>query len=88
MDHEFQVGEKVFLQVKPFKSSIRYGKGSKLAPRYVGPFEILERMGPIAYCLALPPSLSRIHNVFHVSFLKKYKLDSSHVLRWDALQVA
>ena len=79
------VGDKVFLRVRPHKSPIHFGKGSKLAPRFVGPFEILERIGPVAYRLALPPSLSRNHNVFHVSVLRKYVYDESHIIDWDAL---
>ena len=53
----------------------------------MGPFEILERIGPVAYRLALPPSLARIHDVFHVSVLRKYIPDITHVLNWNALQV-
>ena len=63
------VGDRVFLRVQPHKSLIRYGKGSRLAPNFVGPFEILEWIGPVAYRLALPPSLSHVHDVFHVSVL-------------------
>ena len=77
----------MFLRVRPHKSPIRYGKGSKLAPHFFGPFEILERIGPVAYHLALPPSLSHIHDVFHVSVLRKYIYDESHLIDWDALQV-
>ena len=87
IDRQFSVGDKVFLWVRPRKSPIRFGKGSKLSPRFVGPFEILERIGPVAYKLALPPSLSRIHNVFHVSVLRKYIPDISHVLDWKHLQI-
>ena len=87
IERQFEVGDKVFLRVRPRKSPIRYGKGSKLSPRFVGPFEILERVGPVAYRLALPPSLSRIHDVFHVSVLRKYIPDITHVLNWNALQV-
>ncbi|KAH9301654.1 hypothetical protein KI387_013237, partial [Taxus chinensis] len=58
-----------------------------LSPRFVGPFEILERIGPLAYRLALPPSLSRVHDVFHVSVLRRYVTDPSHVLDWTSLQV-
>ena len=77
----------MFLRVRPRKSPICFGKGSKLSPRFVGPFKILERIGPVAYKLALPPSLSRIHNVFHVSVLRKYIPDISHVLDWKQLQI-
>ena len=66
---------------------IHYGKGSKLAPRFVGPFEILDRIGPVSYRLALPTSLARIHDVFHVSVLRQYITDVVHVLDWNALQV-
>ncbi|KAH9288753.1 hypothetical protein KI387_032870 [Taxus chinensis] len=65
-NRSFDVGMKVFLRVRPHKSPIHYGKGSKLAPRFVGTFEILERIGPLAYHLALLPILSHIHDVFHV----------------------
>ena len=68
---EFQVGDKVLLKVSPWKGVIRFGKRSKLNPRYVGPFEIVERIGPVAYRLSLPEELNGIHNVFHVSNLKK-----------------
>ena len=81
------VGDKVFLRVRPHKSPIHFGKGSKLAPHFVGPFEILERIGPVSYRLALPPSLSCIYNIFHVSVLRKYIYDESHIIDWDALQV-
>lgn len=74
------VGDKVFLQVRLRKSPIFYGKGSKLAPSFVGSFEIMERIGPIAYKLIMLLSLSRIHNVFHVSVLHKYIPDIFHVL--------
>jgi len=85
VDQEFQVEDRVFLRVRTHNSSICYGKGSKLALIYVFPFEILERIDPIAYRLALPPILFCIHDVFHVSMLKKYVPDLSHVLDWDAL---
>lgn len=81
------VGDKVFLQVRPIKSPIRYGKGCKLSPQFVGLFEIMEHVGLVAYRLALPPILSRIHDVFHVSILWKYIPDITHVLNWNALQV-
>jgi hypothetical protein len=66
---------------------MRFGKKGKLSPRYVGPFEILERVGPVAYKLGLPPALSGIHNVFHISMLRRYVSDPSHILSYEPLQV-
>ena len=77
---EFEVNDMVFLKVAPWKGVIRFQKRGKLNPTYIGPFRILERIGPVAYRLELPPELSRIHNVFHVSMLKKYVPDPSHIL--------
>ncbi|GJZ25291.1 retrovirus-related pol polyprotein from transposon TNT 1-94 [Tanacetum coccineum] len=68
---EFEVGDRVMLKVSPWKGDIRFGKKGKLAPRYVGPFEILERIGPVAYRLRYPKELSSVHDTFHVSNLKK-----------------
>ncbi|KAL5550792.1 hypothetical protein UlMin_000968 [Ulmus minor] len=84
---EFQVGDSVFLKVAPMKGVMRFGKKGKLSPRFIGPFEILERVGKVAYKLALPPELSSVHNVFHVSMLKKYVSDPSHVLEHEPIQV-
>ena len=69
---EFQRGDFVFLKVAPMKGVMRFGKKDKLSPRYIGPFEITERIGKVAYKLALPSELSTVHNVFHVSMLKRY----------------
>ena len=66
---------------------IRFGKRGKLAQRYIGPFEILKRVGTVAYRLALPPSLSSIHEVFHVSMLRKYTPDPTHVVNWGEIIV-
>ncbi|GJV74030.1 putative reverse transcriptase domain-containing protein [Tanacetum coccineum] len=68
---EYEVGENVLLKVSPWKCVMRFGKKGKLAPRYVGPFEILERIGPVAYRLRLPEELIGVHDTFHVSNLKK-----------------
>jgi len=84
---EFSEGDKVFLRVSPMKGVTRFGKKKKLNPPYVGPFEILERVGPIAYRLALPPSLAEVHDVFHVSMLRKYIHDLSHVIKYESLQL-
>ncbi|KAA3461164.1 Retrotransposable element Tf2 [Gossypium australe] len=77
---EFQVGDKVFLKVSPWKKVLRFGKKGKLSPRFIGPYEIIERIGPLAYRLTLPAELGRIHNVFHVSMLQRYLSDPSHVI--------
>uniref|UniRef100_A0A1S4C4B4 Tf2-1-like SH3-like domain-containing protein n=1 Tax=Nicotiana tabacum TaxID=4097 RepID=A0A1S4C4B4_TOBAC len=81
------VGEKVLLKVSPVKGVLRFGKRGKLSPRFIGPFEILEKIGGVAYRLALPPRLSGVHPVFHVSMLRKYVEDPSHVLDFSSLQL-
>ena len=86
-DLEFEVGEKVFLKVAPLKGVMRFGKKGKLSPRYIGPFEILERIGVLAYRLALPPNLASVHDVFHISMLRKYVHDPSHVIEFAPLEV-
>lgn len=83
---EFEVGNHVYVMVKPWKSSLRLGNCVKLFPRYCGPFEILARIGPVAYQLALPATI-KVHNVFHVSFLKKYVNDATHVINWAEIRV-
>jgi len=83
----FEVGDHVFLRVSPRRGVTRFGRGGKLSPRYIGSFDILERIGEVAYRLALPPQLSGIHDVFHVSMLRKYEPDPSHVLEWSSLEL-
>ena len=80
----FEVGDKVLLKVSPFKGVARFGQKGKLRPKYVGPYEILERVGEVAYRLALPPSLANVHDVFHVSQLRKYVHDPTHVIAVDS----
>ena len=77
---EFQIGDRVFLKVAPWKGIIRFGMKGKLAPRYIGPFEVIARIGLVAYRLKLPVHLEKIHNVFHVSLLRKTEVDPSRVL--------
>ncbi|XP_072080971.1 uncharacterized protein [Arachis hypogaea] len=84
---EFSVGDQVFLRVSPMKGVMKFGKRGKLNPHYIGPFEILDRIGAVAYRLALPPELSMIHLVFHVSMLRKYLPDPSHVLAPQAIEI-
>ena len=81
---EFQVGDDVFLKVKQKRNSLRAKTHTKLAPRFVGPFEILARVGPVEYKLDLPPHI-RIHDVFHVSLLKKNVSDKTHFIDWNVL---
>ena len=77
----------VFLKVMPKREVVRFGKRGKLAPRYIGPFEILERVGIVAYRLALSPSLLGVYEVFHVSMLRKYTPYPAHVVDWGEITV-
>ena len=77
----------VFLKVAPLKGVMRFKKKGKLTSRFIRPFEILERIGKVAYRLALSPDLASIHNVFYVSMLKKYISDPSHILRQEMIEV-
>ncbi|XP_047953477.1 uncharacterized protein LOC125199525 [Salvia hispanica] len=79
------VGDKVFLRVSPSKGITRFGVKGKLLPRYIGPYDILEAVGPVAYRLALPPSFGSVHNVFHVSQLRKYVFDPKHVIHQEEM---
>ncbi|RVW49285.1 Transposon Ty3-I Gag-Pol polyprotein [Vitis vinifera] len=87
-DLEFEVGDHVFFKVSPMKSVMRFGRKGKLSPRFVGPFEILEKIGTLAYKVDLSPSLSKVHNVFHVSTLRKYVFDPSHVVELKPIQIS
>ena len=81
------MGGHVFLKVMLKRGVVRFSKRGKLAPRYIGPFEILERVGIVAYRLALPPKLSGVHEVFQVSMLWKYTPDPAHVVDWGEITV-
>ena len=79
-DIEFETGDLVLLKVSPWKGILRFGKKGKLSPIFIGPFEILKRVGKVAYELALPSNLQHIHNVFHISMLRRYHSDVSHII--------
>ena len=84
---EFEVGDHVSLKVNPTRGVVRLGKRGKLSPRFIGPFEILERMGTVAYRLALPPSMSGVHEVLHISILRKYTPDPAHEVDWGQIEI-
>ena len=83
----FEVRDHVFLKVIPKRGVVRFGKHEKLSSRFIGPFEILERMGTVAYRLALSPSMSGVHEVFHVSMLREYTPDPAHVVDLGQIEV-
>ncbi|GJX83239.1 putative reverse transcriptase domain-containing protein [Tanacetum coccineum] len=82
---DFQVGDKVMLKVSPWKGFVHFGKRGKLNPRYVGPFKVLEKVGSVGYKLELIKELSRVHNTFHVSNLKKCYADEPLAVPLDGL---
>ena len=84
---EFEVGDHISLKVNPTRGVVRLGKRGKLSPRFIGPFEILERMGTVAYRLALPPSMSGVHEVLHVSMLREYTPNPAHVVDLGQIEV-
>ena len=86
-DIEIEIGSLVLLKVSPWKGLVRFGQKGKLSPRYIGPYEILKKVGKVAYELALPPHMHHIHNVFHVSMLKKYIPDSNQVIEYVPIEI-
>ncbi|GKF22679.1 hypothetical protein Tco_0075001 [Tanacetum coccineum] len=84
---EFQVGDKVMLNVSPWKGVVRFGKWGKLNPRYVGPFKVLKKVGEVSYKLELPGKLRSVHNTFHVSNLKKCHADEPLAVPLDGLHL-
>ncbi|KAK5833525.1 hypothetical protein PVK06_017370 [Gossypium arboreum] len=86
-DIEYQVGDKVFLKVSPWKKVLRFGRKGKLSPRFIRPYEIIERIGLVAYRLLLPPELEKFYDVFHVSMLRRYRSDPSHVINPSEIEM-
>jgi hypothetical protein len=83
---EFKVGENVLLKVSPKKNTLKLSICTKLAARFCGPFEILDRIGLVAYMFAFPTSMN-VHNVFHVFLLNKYVHDTNHDIDWNLIQI-
>ena len=83
-DIRYEIEEKVFLKVSPWKKVMRFGKKGKLSPRFIKPYEVIEK---VAYKLALPPDLEKIHNVFHVSMLRRYMSYPLHVVSSETIEL-
>ncbi|GKV25055.1 hypothetical protein SLEP1_g34560 [Rubroshorea leprosula] len=86
-DLKFEVGDHVFLKVSPTRGVLRFGIRGKLSLRYIGPYPILERIGEVAYRLELPGNLVGVHDVFHVSLLRKYVFNPSHIINPEPIQL-
>ena len=86
-DIRYEIDEKVLLKVSPWNRVMRFRKKGKLSPRFIGPYEVIEKVGPVAYRLALPSEMEKIHNVFHVSMLRRYRLDPSHVVSSETIEL-
>ena len=84
---EFEVEDKVFLKTSLVRGITRFCKKGKLGPRYIGPFEILDKVGKVAYRLAFPPATAAVHDVFHVSMLRKYIADPVHILTYQEMEI-
>ena len=83
----FEVRDHIFLKVIPKRGVVRFGRHEKLSSRFIGPFEILERVGTVVYRLTLSPSISGVHEVLHVSMLREYTPDPAHVVDWGQIEV-
>ena len=83
----YEIDEKVFLKVSPWKKVMRFGKKGKLSLRFIRPYEVIEKVGPVAYKLALPLELEKIHNVFHVSMLRRCKSNPLHVVSSETIEL-
>ena len=79
-DIVYEVSDKEFWKLSPWRKILKFGKRGKLSPRFIGSYEILERIGPVAYRLALPLELAKLHDVFHVSMIQKYRSNESDIL--------
>ena len=86
-DIEYEVGDKIFLKVSQWRKILRFGQKGKLSPRFIRPYEILEPIGLMDYHLALPLQLAKLHDVFHVSMLWRYRSDESHILPVQEINV-
>ena len=86
-DIRYEIGEKVFLKVSHWTKVMRFGKKGKLSPRFIGPYEVMDKVGPMAYRLALPLELEKIHNVFHVPMLRRCRSDPSHVVSLEMIEL-
>ncbi|XP_016752779.1 uncharacterized protein [Gossypium hirsutum] len=84
---EYSMGDYVFLKVSPWKKVLRFSRKGKLIPRFIGPYRILKRVGPVVYQLELPPELDHIHDVFHVSMLRSYRFDPTHIVPVEEIKV-
>ena len=84
---EFEVADRVFLKVSPLRGVMRFGKKGKLSPRFIGPFEITQRVGKLAYRIALPLDLVGTHDVFHVSMLRKYIANLDVIVEYEPLKI-
>ena len=86
-DLQFEIGNRVSPKISPWKGVLRFRRRGKLSPRFIGPYEVVSKVGLVAYRLKLPLELSRIHDTFHVSMLRKYIPDRSHMLREQQMQL-